>query len=187
MKILKKIAILILALIVLYLVLGLIGPSGYKITRSIKIGAQIEDVFDQTSLYKNWSAWSPWAKLDVNAKYNIENDNQEPGAAMSWVGDPESVGTGGMVTSEVEQNKKFYYDLTFVVPWEMTSHGGFNYTQEGDSVLLEWFDSGDFEFMARPMMLFMDLEAELGPEFEKGLLDIKRICESTGKTPKVEN
>lgn len=186
MKILKKIAIVILALIVIYVVLGLIGPSGYKITRSIKIGAPIEVVFDQTSLYKNWAAWSPWAKLDANAKYSIENDNQKTGATMSWVGDPESVGTGGMVTSQIEKNKKFYYDLTFKVPFEMTSHGGFNYTEEGDSVLLEWFDSGEFEFMARPMMLFMDLEAELGPEFEKGLADIKSICESMETAPKVE-
>jgi effector-binding domain-containing protein len=179
MKILKKIVIVILSLIAIYVVLGLIGPSSYKITRSIKIAAPIDVVFNQTSIYANWAAWSPWAKLDANAKYSIENDNQAIGAAMSWVGDPESVGTGGMVTSEIEKNKKFYYNLTFVAPWEMTSHGGFNYTQEGDSILLEWFDSGEFEFMARPMMLFMDLEAELAPDFEKGLADIKKGCEST--------
>ena len=179
MKILKKIVIVILALIAVYVILGLIGPSSYKITRSIKIAAPLYVVFNQTSIYANWAAWSPWAKLDAKAKYSIENDNQEVGAAMSWVGDPESVGTGGMVTSEIEKNNKFYYDLTFVVPWEMKSHGGFNYLQEGDSILLEWFDSGEFAFMARPMMLFMDLEAELAPDFEKGLADIKKICESS--------
>ncbi|MCB9359789.1 MAG: GyrI-like domain-containing protein [Flavobacteriales bacterium] len=179
MKFIKKIVIVIIALIVIYMVLGLVGPSNYKITRSIKIAAPIDVVFNQTSIYTNWDAWSPWAKLDANAKYSIENDNQEVGAAMSWVGDPESVGTGGMVTSEIEKNKKFYYDLTFVSPWEMVSHGGFNYTQDGDSILLEWFDSGEFEFMTRPMMLFMDLEAELAPDFEKGLANIKKICESS--------
>ncbi len=186
MKILKKLLTVILVLVGIYLILGLVGPSGYKITRSIKITAPVDVVFDQTSIYGNWAGWSPWAKLDANAKYTIENDNQETGAAMSWVGNPDNVGTGGMVTSEIEKNKKFYYDLTFLVPFEMTSHGGFNYTQEGDSVILEWFDQGDFEFMARPMMLFMDLEAELGPQFEQGLADIKKICESVEVAPKVE-
>jgi len=187
MKIVKKIGIIILVLVVIYVVLGVIGPSGYKITKSIKIAAPINVVFDQTSIYANWAGWSPWAKLDPTSKYTIENDNQEVGAKMGWVGNPDLVGTGEMVTSKIEKNKQFLYDLTFISPWQMVSHGGFNYTQEGDSVLLEWFDSGEFEFMSRPMMLFMDMEEQIGPSFEQGLADIKKICESNNSnTPSVE-
>lgn len=187
MKILKKIGIVILVLVVIYLALGLIGPSGYKITRSIKIGAPVEVVFDQTTIYGNWAGWSPWAKLDPTSKYTIENDHQEIGAKMGWVGNPDLVGTGEMVTSKIEKNKQFLYDLTFISPWQMVSHGGFNYTQEGDSVLLEWFDTGEFEFMSRPMMLFMDMEEQMGPSFEQGLADIKKICESNNTiVPSIE-
>ncbi len=39
MKILKGIGIVIVVLIVIYMVLGLFGPSDYRVTRSIKIKA----------------------------------------------------------------------------------------------------------------------------------------------------
>ncbi len=182
----KKVIIVLVALIGIYLILALVGPSGYKISKTTKIAAPIDVVYNQTSIYANWAGWSPWSKLDPNAKYSIENDNQTIGAVMSWDGDPESVGKGSMTTTKIEPNKTFLYDLAFISPWEMTSHGGFNYTQEGDSVLVEWFDEGEFGFMSRPMMLFMDMEEQIGPQFEQGLADLKKICEAVETAPAID-
>lgn len=176
----KKVLIVIVALIAIYFILAFIGPAGYKIERQIKIGSDISEVFNQTSIFANWAAWSPWAKLDPNAKYEITENS------MSWDGNPENVGKGKMVTTKLDPNKEFLYDLTFVEPWQMTSHGGFTYAQDKDSVILTWFDSGEFGFLSRPMMLFMDIEKQIGPSFEQGLADIKKVCESAPLTPKLD-
>lgn len=176
----KKVLIVVLALVAIYFILAIIGPSDYKISRSTKIGADVSVVFDQTSVYTNWAAWSPWAKLDPNAKYEVSDTE------MSWDGNPENVGKGKMETTKLEPNKEFLYDLTFIEPWQMVSHGGFTYEQDGDSVLLTWFDQGEFGFFSRPMMLFMDLEAQIAPQFEQGLADIKSICESMKSAPEIE-
>lgn len=189
MKILKKIAIVIIGLIVLYVILGLIGPSGYKVSRSITINSPAEIIYKHTTIYKNWNAWSPWAKMDTNAIYTLENDNQQVGSSMKWEGNPENVGVGIMTTEALVENKSFNYIIEFISPWQMISHGGFTYNQNGDSTVVEWFDEGEFEFMARPMMLFIDLDAQIGPEFEKGLNDLKVICEKEAmkkKSPKLE-
>ena len=186
MKVLKIVGGIILSLVVIFFLLALIGPSGYKITRSIEISAPVDVVFNQTSKFANWAAWSPWAKLDANAKYVIENDNQEVGASMGWEGDPELVGTGKMTATKVEKNKEFLYDLTFLVPWEMTSHGGFLYEKGEKGVQLTWYDEGEFPFMSRPMMLFMDMEEQIGPSFEQGLADIKKVCEEMETAPAIE-
>ncbi len=176
----KKVLIVVVALIAIYFIMAFIGPSGYRIERQIKIGAEPQIVFDQTSVYANWAAWSPWAKLDPNAKYEFGETE------MSWDGNPENVGKGKMVTTKVEPNKEFLYDLIFMEPWQMTSHGGFTYEQQEDSVLLTWFDEGEFGFFSRPMMLFMDLEEQIGPQFEQGLADIKKITESMKVAPKID-
>jgi hypothetical protein len=106
---------------------------------------------------------------------------------MSWVGNPENVGTGELVTTKVEKNKVFLYELSFLVPFEMTSQGGFTYESFDDYILVSWHDAGEFGFMMRPMMMFMDIEAELGPQFEEGLADIKKICENLANNPSVNN
>ncbi len=186
MKIFKGIGIFIVVLVAIYLVLGLFGPSDYKVTRSIKITAPIEVVFEQTSKFENWGAWSQWAKIDETAKYTIENDNQEIGAKMSWESNHQDVGHGSMTISEIVKNEKTLYTLKFVKPWEFSSNGGFLYTQEEASVNVEWYDSGDIPFVQRPIMLFMNLEAQIGPMFEKGLANVKTICEEIAAKPSIQ-
>ncbi len=175
----KKIIIVVAILVAIFIILALLGPSHYKITRSITIKAPVEKVYEQTSIFKNWAQWSPWAKADTAATYAIEKDEQLPGSKMSWNG-PIS-GVGSMTAVEVATNQKFIYNLVFTEPWymAMNSHGGFIYTSNADSVNVEWYDEGDIGFMSRPMMLFFNIEGQIGPMFEEGLLEIKTICESS--------
>ena len=176
MKFLKGIGIFIVALIAIYVVLGLVGPSEYRVARSIKIDAPVEVVFDQTSKFSNWAAWSPWAAEDPEAKYTIEKDEQIVGAKMGW--DGKISGKGSMTITEIVANEKTIYALSFVEPWVMSSVGGFIYTQEDGLVNVEWYDEGNIPFSQRPMMMFMDLEEMMGPMFERGLEDIKKIAEN---------
>jgi hypothetical protein len=176
MKIVKVIGLIVVAFLALFVVLGWIGPADYSVTRTIQIKAPIEVVVEQTSKFQNWSAWSPWAAADPKAKYTIENDTQEVGAKISWNG--EVAGKGAMKITEIIPNQKMVYELTFIEPWGVSSIGGFNYTQKEGGIQLEWYDKGEIPFTQRPMMLFMDFEEMMGPMFENGLVNIKKICEN---------
>ena len=180
MKIVKVVGIIVVLLIAIFVVLGLIGPADYKVTRSIQIEAPVNVVAEQTSKFQNWSKWSPWAAADPDAKYTIENDTQKEGAKMTW--DGKVSGVGFMIITEIVPNEKMVYELTFIEPWSMSSVGGFNYVQEGGVVNLEWYDEGNIPFAQRPMMFFMDLEEMMGPQFEEGLINIKKICENLKST-----
>lgn len=184
MKILKGIGIIIVVLIVIYVILGFLGPADYRVERSIKIEAAADVVFDQTTMFSNWAAWSPWAAADPEAKYSIENDDQTVGAKMGW--DGKISGKGSMTVTELVLNEKMVYELTFIEPWVMSSVGGFNYTQEGGMIKVVWYDEGNIPFTQRPMMLFMDLEEMMGPQFEEGLQNIKEICENMKSEPSIE-
>jgi effector-binding domain-containing protein len=184
MKFLKGAGIVIVVLIVIYMVLGLFGPTDYRVERSIKIKATPAVVYEQTTKFSNWAAWSPWAAADPEAKYSIKNEEQAVGSEMGW--DGEISGKGFMTISDLEPSEKMVYKLTFIEPWEMSSIGGFNYTQEDGMVNLVWYDEGDIPFTQRPMMLFMDLEEMMGPMFEEGLQNIKDICENMKTEPSIE-
>lgn len=176
MKFLKGIGIVIVVLIVIYIVLGLFGPADYRVERSIKIEATPAEVYEQIARSENWEKWSPWSAADPAPKYSIEKDGQVVEAKMSW--DGEILGKGSMTITELVPNEKMVYKLSFFEPWEMSSVGGFNYIQEDGVVNLVWYDEGHIPFIQRPMMLFMDLEEMMGPQFEKGLKNIKGICEN---------
>ena len=103
---------------------------------------------------------------------------------MAW--DGEISGKGSMTVSEIVPNEKMVYELSFIEPWVMSSVGGFNYSQEGEMVEVVWYDEGNIPFTQRPMMLFMDLEEMMGPQFEEGLENIKEICESMKSEPSIE-
>lgn len=184
MKFLKGAGIVIVVLIVIYMILGLFGPADYRVERSIKIKATPAVVYNQTTKFSNWATWSPWAAADPGAKYSIKNEEQTVGSEMGW--DGEISGKGFMTINDLVPNEKMVYKLTFLEPWEMSSIGGFNYTQEDGMVNLVWYDEGDIPFTQRPMMLFMDLEEMMGPMFEEGLQNIKELCENMKTEPSVE-
>mgnify|MGYP001953463680 CR=1 FL=1 len=97
MRFFRILGIIITILVVVYITLGFFGPTEYRVERSIKIDAPINVVFNQTTKFENWAAWSPWAAADPGAKYTFEKDEQVVGAKNSWEG--EVSGTGNITSS----------------------------------------------------------------------------------------
>jgi hypothetical protein len=69
---LKKILIGLAAAVVAFVVYVAMQPSEFRVERSAQIAAAPPDVFRQVNDFRNWEAWSPWAKLDPNAKATFE-------------------------------------------------------------------------------------------------------------------
>ncbi len=75
MKFLKKLIILIIAIVLVYCVVGFFAPSNYKVERSREINAPLEVVFEQVSKFNNWDSWSPWKEKDSTAYYIITGED----------------------------------------------------------------------------------------------------------------
>ncbi len=176
MKILKGIGITLLTIIVLYIILGFVGPSHYKVERELLIDAPPSKVWAQVSNFNEWNNWSPWKEKDPTMENTIEGNPATIGHSNSWVGNPETSGKGSMTFTSVSENENLTYDLSFTEPWEMQSKGGFTLTNKEGKTLINWHDEGDISFMQRPMMLlFIDLDQMMGPDFERGLKRIEEL------------
>ena len=68
MRFLKRLLVGVVLLIATFLVVVWFQPDDYRLTRSTVIAAPAAEVFSRVNDLRKWDDWSPWAKLDPNAK-----------------------------------------------------------------------------------------------------------------------
>ena len=181
-KILVGIAAVVGILLVGFLIAVSMQPNEFRISRSAKMNAPPSAVFAQVNDYHNWDAWSPWAKLDPNAKVTFEGPTSGTGATFTWSGN-DKVGTGRQTIVESRPDELVRIKLEFERPMKGTSTADFALKPEGDQTLVTWSMFGTNNFMGKAVSLFMDCDKMVGSEFEKGLANMKAIVESpTGKS-----
>jgi hypothetical protein len=176
----KKILIGLAAIVVAFVAFVAMQPSEYRVARSATIAAPAPAVFAQVNDFHNWEGWSPWAKLDPNAKATFEGPNAGTGAVFNWSGN-DKVGEGRMTLTESRPAELIRIKLDFVKPMEGTSIAEFAFAPQGDRTAVTWSMSGHNNFIARAICLFMNMDKMLGGEFEKGLANLKAVVEGGGK------
>lgn len=177
MRVLKTIFIIVLALVALLLIRGLFGAKTFRIERSTVIAAPAEAVFPKIASLKTMYDWSPWKEKDPNAKTTMEGTDGAVGSSMSWEGNKD-VGSGKQEVTELVPNKSMRMALHFIKPWEANNTATFDLAPAGDSTKVTWGLEGENGFMMRVMSVFMDMDKMVGPDFEKGLANLKAMAEA---------
>jgi hypothetical protein len=167
------------------LVLGFVAvvamqPDDFVITRSATFEAPPDRVFPHVNDLHNWQAWSPWARLDPNAKNTFEGPSAGEGAAFAWSGN-DKIGEGKLTITESKPNELVRMKLEFVRPMEDKADTDFALEPAGDKTKLTWTMAGKNNFMGKAFCLFMDMDAMVGGDFEKGLANLKQIVEAEQK------
>jgi hypothetical protein len=170
--------ILIALAVVAILVLASRQPDVFSVTRTGSISAPASAIFPHVNDLHKWEAWSPWAKLDPNAKNAFAGPEEGVGANMSWVGN-NKVGVGGMTITESRPSEFIQFKLEFQKPMQSTSVAEFTFKPDGDKTTITWMMTGTNNFMGKVMSVFMSCEKMAGGQFEKGLASLKEVVEGT--------
>jgi hypothetical protein len=157
-------------------------PSDFKVSRSATFAATPAAVFEQINDFHKWDAWSPWAKMDPNAKNTFEGPTSGEGSKFAWAGNSD-VGEGSMTIVESKPNELDRIRLDFVKPMEGTSDVDMKLDPQGDQTKLTWSMAGKNNFMAKAISLFMDCEKMVGDQFDQGLANMKKIVEAKPAQP----
>ena len=174
---LKNILIAVAIVIVGFLVFVQTRPSEFRVERSATIAAAPAALFAQVNDLHKWEAWDPWAKLDPNSKTTFEGPAEGVGSSFSWAGNNE-VGEGKMTILESKPNELVKMKLEFFKPFAGTSTAEFTFKPEGDKTVVTWAMYGPNGYMGKLMGCFMDCEKMMGPKFEEGLANLKKIAEA---------
>jgi hypothetical protein len=186
MKILKGIGFTIIILGVIYIVLALFGPSKMHVERSTMINASSGTVYNEINTIKEWQTWSYWDNIDPNMKSTYEGPESGVGAVHHWTSENDSVGNGMLTVMKSEPTSLVECKLEFEGMGEAIS--GWKISDTTGGVKATAYMDSDVPFMMRPMMMFMNMDAMLGPDFEKSLSGLKSRCESISPaTPAAES
>lgn len=167
-------ALIILAVIVVFLIVVATRPDDFRVTRSATLDAQLAAVFAQVNDFHNWQDWSPWAKLDPNIKNTYEGPSAGKGAIFSWVGN-KKVGEGRMTILESRPNELVQIKLEFLKPFKSTNTAEFTFKPEGNQTRINWDMYGPCNFMSKLFTVFMSYDKMIGPDFERGLGNLKNV------------
>jgi hypothetical protein len=175
---LKKILLVVIALVAALVVVVAMQPATFTVTRTTSIAAAPPDVFSVVNDFHKWDAWSPWSRLDPEMKTTYEGPPSGTGAVYSWVGNSK-VGEGRMTLLESRPAELVRIKLEFLKPFASTSTTEFALSGRGDATTVTWNMTGDNNFVAKAMCLFMGgMDKMIGPDFEKGLSQLKTLVES---------
>jgi hypothetical protein len=175
---LKKILLALAAIVVIFLIVVALQPADFRVERNATIGAPTSNVFAEVNDLHKWDAWSPWAKLDQNAKIAFEGPEAGQGAAMSWSGN-DKVGEGKMTIVESKPDEAVKLKVDFVKPFEGTSNSEFTFKPTGDQTAVTWAMSGHHNFIEKAFCLVMNGKKMIGDDMEKGLAQMKSVAEAS--------
>lgn len=179
---LKRILIAVSALLVLLLIVVATRPARFRLERSLVIQATPRALVAEVADFHRWDGWSPWARLDPTMKTTFEGTPGAVGSTYFWSGN-DKVGEGRMTLLEVQPDRLVRIRLEFLKPWQATNETTLAFTPVGLETQATWSMTGENDFAGKAMSLVMDMDKAVGPDFERGLAQLKRQVEGRPAAP----
>lgn len=170
----KTLLLLLLAAVAAFAGYVAMQPADFRIVRTGKIAAPQAQVFEHVNDFHKWQDWSPWAKLDPNAKTTFEGPPSGVGSAFSWSGN-NGVGEGKMTITESRPNDLVKMRLDFTKPMQATNITEFTFKPDGAGTEVTWAMSGTNNFLARAMCLVFNGDKMVGGQFEQGFANMNAV------------
>lgn len=178
----KRLALGLAAVVVVALV-ALLGvastkPSHIHFDRSITIDASPTDMAPYAEDLVKVVAWSPWTERDPDLEQSFSETTTGVGAWYAWTSEADDVGSGKQTITAAAPGK-VTHGLEFFAPFEDQASSSIAWTGTDDGVLVTWsFDKDSSDLGTKVAQVFMDFEAMIGPDYEKGLANLKPMVEA---------
>jgi carbon monoxide dehydrogenase subunit G len=173
---LKKILLVIAVVIVGLLAYAATRPDSMRVERHTTIQAPPDRIFTLINDFHNWTAWSPWEKMDPDMKRTYPGMQSGKGAAYEWAGNSD-VGSGRMEITDVAPPSRITIDVEFNEPFDAHNVAEFRLVPHGNTTEVTWAMSGQSAYMAKLMGIFVDMDSMIGRDFETGLANLKAVAE----------
>ena len=166
------------AIVLVFVIAVAMQPSEFRIERSTTMAAAPAEIFPHVNDFHNWDAWSPWIKLDPEAKATFEGPTEGKDAVFRWSGN-DDIGEGSMTIVESKPDERIRIRLDFVRPMAGTSDAEFTFVPAGETTKVTWAMMGKNDFIGRAVCMFMNMDKMLGEKFDEGLASMKKAVESS--------
>lgn len=175
MRILFKVFLWLLGIVALLAVIGFFLPKKVHVERTAYINAPPSVVYGYINDLKTYDQWMPWNKLDPNWKVVFGNTTTGKDAWYSWDSENKNVGKGKLTITESVPNQKVVTLLEFT--GFSSSLGGWTILPKDSGTNITWYMDSDMGLNPVNRWFGVFFDKMMGPDFEKGLADLKQLSE----------
>jgi effector-binding domain-containing protein len=185
MKFVKILLFVVALILLLVFVLSMMAPKEYNVSKTVEIDAPRSLVYSNVNNLASLDEWGPWKETDSLMTTEIVGQDGAVGAYSHWKGT--EAGEGEQKLINLLEDELVETEIHFIEPFNSISYGYIKLSDaEGGKTNVEWGFKGEQNMMMRAMSMLpgMDMEANVGPMFEKGLSNLKGICEAKAAVAK---
>lgn len=171
---LKRILVILVAVLVVLAVVGLLLPRHSRVSRSITIDRPASLVYATVNSFQLFPRWSPWQDLDPNMHQTTEGARDGVGAKLVWTGN-DKVGSGTQVITASTLNESVASDIDFGTMGVAKSM--LLLAPAGTSTRTTW--TLDIDMGRSPIAHYFGLVMDrmIGKDYESGLKRLKTLVE----------
>jgi uncharacterized protein YndB with AHSA1/START domain len=174
----KKIALILLIIIVIPLVVALFVKKDFAVEREVTINKPCNEVFEYIKLLKNQDHYSVWVMKDPNMKKEYKGIDGTVGFISSWDSQNKEVGKGEQEIVKITEGERIDSKLRFKVPFE-AENDAYMATEKisNEQTKVKWGFKGAFPYPMNLMSLFVSMDKRVGPDLNTGLINLKNVLE----------
>ncbi|MEW7279804.1 SRPBCC family protein [Aquimarina sp. 2201CG1-2-11] len=177
MKKVKKIGVVLGILILLVCLVSLLFPTNVEVSRSIAINASVENVFDNVNTIEHWKKWGgPWHEEGMDYTTVIKRTEGASSGVGSRLIYNQGKGEGSVEIIESNINQKIKTLISFEDGG--SANGIWLFDQNNNKTNVTWTIYIDLGY--NPLKRIMGnlmMESKVGPLFEIGLSNLKKVSE----------
>lgn len=149
----------------------------YTVVRKASINSAPDRVHALIDDFHHWKLWSPWEALDPDLRRQFSGPVAGEGAHYSWAGNKKA-GSGSMeITASTPEQIAIV--VHFVKPFKATNDTVFDILPSGHGTEVTWTMTGHTTGFLGLMSRVYSMDKVIGPDFEKGLSQLKSVAESS--------
>ena len=176
MQMLKRIVMVVTALLLLAIAGGFLLPTAWQVQRSVVIQAPPAAVFPVLNSLKRWRDWTVWFEREPDVQVEYSGPDSGVGATSRWSGRD---GRGALKIMRSDSDRRVEYQLLFD-GGEFAMDGVLLLAPEATGTRVTWRAGG--EVGANPFARYFALMVSywIGRDFEASLENLRARLESGG-------
>ncbi len=175
MRLIKRLLMIILALIIIVVAVAYVLPRNVTVERNVVIDATPDEVFTYVNSLQRTEEWSPWLSLDPATKLTYSGPETGVGNRMEWESDHERVGSGSQEITASIPDERVETALDFGSMGVARAYFDLRSTDSGTEVTWGLISDLGYNPMARWMGFMLD--RWVGADYEKGLANLAAVVE----------
>ena len=178
MKWIKRLFLLILALVAAILIVGVFAPKKFHIERSVEVSLPKDSVYQYLKYLKNQDQFSVWARKDPKMKKTYTGTDGIVGFVSAWESKDNNVGTGSMELVKLTPGERIDMHLRFKVPFENEDDAFFETSSiNANKTRVIWGFDGSSPYPWNALSYLLKMDEMIGKDLEGGLKKLKSVLE----------